>query len=161
AKDPDDRWQSARDVKTALECLVVASGPAAESTVRPKRRFRAAGITLAVAAAAALAAFIAGRRTVPVGPPRYPRLTVPGGSISSARFAPESRTVVYSAAWEGKPYELFTTRLDGREARALGIRNASVESISSAGEMALLVCKLEASVLCDHAGSWVLARASL
>jgi Tol biopolymer transport system component/predicted Ser/Thr protein kinase len=159
-KDPDDRWQSARDVKTALECVMV-SGPAADSTVKPKRGFRTAGITLAVAVAAAIAAFIAGRQTVSLDPPRYQRLTFQRGSIGSARFAPEGRTIVYAAAWEGKPYDLFTARIDGREARALGIHNASIESISSAGEMALLVCKLEAWKLCDRAGSWVLARASL
>src|SRR5262245_20415376 len=132
-KDPDNRWQSVRDVKTALECVAV-SGPAADSMVKPKRGFRAAGITLAVTVAAAIAAFIAGRRTVSVDPPRYQRLTFQRGSISSARFAPEGRTIVYAAAGEGKPYDLFTARIDGREARARGIHNASLESISSAGE---------------------------
>jgi hypothetical protein len=139
----------------------MVSGPADDSTVKPKRGFRAAGIILAVAVAAAIAAFIGGRRTVSMDPPQYQRLTFQRGSISSARFAPEGRTIVYAAAWDGKSYDLFTARIDGREARALGIHNASIASISSAGEMALLVCKLEALDLCDRSRSWVLARAPL
>src|ERR1700734_3635811 len=43
--------------------------------------------------------------------PEYHRLTFLLGNITSARFAPDGQTVVYSAAWNGKPMQIFTTLL--------------------------------------------------
>lgn len=51
AKDPDERWQSARDVKHALECIQ-APAPVA---IRPRKRRELAGYALALCLAAALA----------------------------------------------------------------------------------------------------------
>jgi hypothetical protein len=56
---------------------------------------------------------------------------------------------------------LFTTRIDNRESRPLGIQNALVASISSAGEMALLLCKDRDLQQCLNMNSSVLARAPL
>ena len=42
--------------------------------------------------------------------PVYHPLTFRRGIVLSARFAPDGKTVIYSAAWEGKPLDLFTTR---------------------------------------------------
>jgi Tol biopolymer transport system component len=61
------------------------------------------------------------------------------GTIWSARFAPDGQTIVYSAAWEGKPTETFSTRPDSTEARSLGLTDASILSISSTGEMAVML----------------------
>jgi Tol biopolymer transport system component len=47
--------------------------------------------------------------------------------------------VVYAAQWEGKPPELFTARLDSPETRSLGLSRAEILSISSSGQMALLL----------------------
>ena len=41
--------------------------------------------------------------------------------------------------WKGKPPELFTTRLDSPETRSLGLSRAEILSISSSGQMALLL----------------------
>ena len=79
------------------------------------------------------------RRTVRTAPPHFRQLTFRGAGISTARFAPGGQSVVYAAQWEGKPPELFTARLDSPEARSLGLSRAEILSISSAGQMALLV----------------------
>ncbi|PYT23360.1 MAG: hypothetical protein DMG57_32145 [Acidobacteria bacterium] len=58
------------------------------------------------------------------------------GTIQTARFAPDG-TIVYAAGWEGRPAELYTTRPEGSLSRALGIAQAQILAISSAGEMAI------------------------
>jgi Tol biopolymer transport system component len=44
---------------------------------------------------------------------------------------------VYSAAWDGKPVEVFVRRLESPEARPFGLAAAEVLSISRSGEMAV------------------------
>ena len=56
-----------------------------------------------------------------------------------ARFAPDGKNIVYSAAWEGNPIDLFITRPDSPESRPFGLSKAEVLSISSEGEMAVLL----------------------
>src|SRR4029453_13801627 len=68
---------------------------------------------------------------------RYQQLTFRRGSIWSARFAPDGRTIVYGAAWDGQPGEIFLTRAESPESQSLGLRNADVLSISPSGEIAL------------------------
>src|SRR5579862_997846 len=44
----------------------------------------------------------------PLTPPTYRQLTFRRGSIRSARFAPDGQTILYSAAWQGSPVDVFT-----------------------------------------------------
>ena len=74
-----------------------------------------------------------------ISPPSYRQLTFRGGTIRMARFAPEGKSIVYSAAWEGAPYELFLSRSDSPESRPFGLKGAEVLAISAAGEMAVLL----------------------
>jgi hypothetical protein len=69
---------------------------------------------------------------------RFAQLTYQEGAIASARFAADG-TVVYSAAWEGGTQELHSVHQGSPESRSLGIRDAEVQSISSKGELALLL----------------------
>jgi eukaryotic-like serine/threonine-protein kinase len=88
------------------------------------------------------AAYLLGKKTaspVVIAPPSYRQLTFRGGTIRMARFAPEGKSIVYSAAWEGKPYELFVSRSESPESRPLGLKGAEILAISSAGEMAVLL----------------------
>ena len=57
--------------------------------------------------------FIAGKRSDQKAIPDFQRLTFGRGMVSSARFAPDGRTIVYSAAWDGEPIRLFSDA-DGR-----------------------------------------------
>jgi dipeptidyl aminopeptidase/acylaminoacyl peptidase len=75
-----------------------------------------------------------------------------------ARVAPDGRTIVYSAAWDGKPAELFSVRTDNVESRPLGIPNADILSISSKGELAILIKK---GFLLTPMGAGTLARVPL
>jgi Tol biopolymer transport system component len=94
----------------------------------------------------------------PPTPPAYHQLTFRRGSIRVARFAPDGQTVVYSAAWEGDPSEIFSTRTGSVASRSLGITGADVLSVSSTGEMALLLGAHQSRPW-EYTGT--LARASL
>jgi serine/threonine protein kinase/Tol biopolymer transport system component len=94
----------------------------------------------------------------PLPPPVYRQLTFRRGSIRSARFAPDGQTILYSAAWQGSPVDVFTARPEAPEARSMGLTRTQLVSVSSASEMAVL---LNSKAI----GTWVnmgtLARAPL
>ena len=94
----------------------------------------------------------------PPPPPTYRQLTFRRGSIRSARFAPDGQTILYSAAWQGSPVDVFTARPEAPEARSMGLSRTQLVSVSSASEMAVL---LNSKAI----GTWVnmgtLARAPL
>jgi hypothetical protein len=139
-KNPDERFQSMRDVAFDLGALsspstssIGAPLPAGVIT-RSRRRvwFAAVGtLGLAVALAAGIAI---GERWSRPQPPHYRQLTFRRGAIEGARFAPDGHTIVYSAAWEGGPPELYSSRDDGQGERPLGISGAKLLSISPTGE---------------------------
>ena len=66
-------------------------------------------------------AFLLLHRGAPVSSPAYHLLTYRRGTIRMARFAPDGQTVVYSAAWEGGPVEIFSTRFGTPESRPVGV----------------------------------------
>jgi len=51
----------------------------------------------------------------------------------------DGRTIIYGAAWEGNPSEIFVSRVDGTEARPLGIGPSELLSISKSGDLAVLL----------------------
>ncbi len=104
-------------------------------------------------------AFVVGKRAGGTHLPTFQRLTFRRGSIYSARFAPEGHTIVYTAGWDGKAAEIFTTRPGSPESRPLGITAADILSISPSGEMALLFKRDRTLNFARYAGT--LARAPL
>lgn len=124
---------------------------------RPARRWRPLLAALVILAGVAMA-FLAGKRAATSPQPRFQQLTFRRGAIQTAQFAPDGQTIVYGARWEGAPYELFSTRPDSFESRPLGIAHAEIQSVSSTGEMAIL---LRARNLGWPAVSGTLARAPL
>jgi eukaryotic-like serine/threonine-protein kinase len=94
----------------------------------------------------------------PLQPPLYRQLTFRRGSIRSARFAPDGQTILYSAAWQGNPTDVFTARPEAPESRSMGLSRTQLMSISSTAEMAVLLNS-------KAVGAWVtmgtLARAPL
>src|SRR5512132_2069061 len=142
-KSPEERFHSAHDLAYDLAALSGASISGARSATRlpgeiSKRRVRAPVAAGLVVAALVLGA-LAGRalfRTA-ADPPRFTRLTFRRGLVESARFAPDGDTIVYGAAWEGAPWQIFTTRSEGRDSRSLGIASADVLSVSRSGELAV------------------------
>ena len=139
-KNPEERFESARDVAFDLESLSGVSAPTgavAAASVPPRRRWLApALISASVALAAGLAAGYAfGKKTGYVPPPNYQQLTFRRGEIYAARFAPDGQTVVYAAAWDGNPVELFVDADGSPESRVFGLVGADLLAISKTGEM--------------------------
>ena len=137
-KDPARRFQSASDLAFDLETLAEApatlAAPAAP-TGRRRGLLRTGAVAGLLLALAFLAGIFAHQRLGQSEPPRFQRLTFRRGYVHSARFTPDGQTIVYSAAWNGKPYELFTTRIDSPESRSLGLPPATLQAISQRGEM--------------------------
>jgi Tol biopolymer transport system component/predicted Ser/Thr protein kinase len=100
--------------------------------------FLAAGLASAVALiVGALAGMFLFKRPVQTILPTYHPLAFRRGIVRSARFTPDGKTVIYSAAWEGKPLALFSTRPESPQSREMDPPGADVLAISSTGEMAL------------------------
>ncbi len=140
-KNPNERIQSALDLAFDLEALLLPG----EKARRPGWKKPAIGVAL-TAALLALVSFFAGRKLERFQPRRGPsfhRLTFRPGVITGARFAPDGQNVIYSAGWEGKPVEVFSTRVGGPESRPLGLPSSGVLAVSPAGELAIsLGCEL-------------------
>jgi DNA-binding winged helix-turn-helix (wHTH) protein/Tol biopolymer transport system component len=79
-----------------------------------------------------------GHRAAKWQPPDFQRLTVSRGAVYSARFAPDGHSVIYAAAWDGAPSEIFSTDTKISGARSLGLSAAQLLAVSSSGEMAVL-----------------------
>lgn len=138
-KEPSSRFQSARDVAFALETLSqsTTTGAAALPAGGSKRRlaFGLLGIVLLAGSYAGLFLWTRNAAKAPV--PSFKRLTFQRGWVNAARFAPDGRTVVYSAAWEGGPNEVLSLRLGSPESRPLGHSPAELLAVSSTSELAI------------------------
>ena len=67
----------------------------------------------------------------------YHPLTFRRGIVHSARFAPDGKTVIYSAAWEGKPLDLFNTRPESPQSQEMEPKGGDILAVSASGEMLL------------------------
>ena len=157
-KDLKLRYQTASDFRVDLqrlnrESVTHASGKVAvESAISEPlpppqagkiTRGKLVPLVSAIAVLALIAgAYLEGKReglASGISPPTYHQLTFRGGTIRMARFAPDGKNIVYSAAWEGNPTEVFVTRPDSPESRPFGLSKAEVLSMSREGEMAVLL----------------------
>ncbi|HSP93430.1 MAG TPA: protein kinase, partial [Thermoanaerobaculia bacterium] len=144
-KNPDERFESARDLAFDLEALSGISGaaPAVPSAAPAARARRSIAILLAAAVAVAgmAAAYLAGKKAGYVKPASFRRLTFRRGQINQARFGPDDQSILYSAAWDGGPLEIFVGRLDSPESRPYGLAGADLLAISHSGEMAVSLAR--------------------
>jgi serine/threonine protein kinase len=74
-----------------------------------------------------------------VSEPVFHRMTFRRGEVRAARFAPDGDTIVYSAAWDGRPAELFVGNRQSPDARPMGIADAEVMGVSKNAELAVLL----------------------
>ncbi|HKM86785.1 MAG TPA: protein kinase [Terriglobales bacterium] len=165
-KDRDLRYQSAADMRGDLKRLhrdrqsssrplVEAAdpgspaAPAQESSksavFTPTKSNRLAkrlpmigGVVLVALLATTLGGFLIGERSVTPSVPTFRELTFRRGALVAARFAPDPRSAIYSAAWEGAPEEVFISSPNSTESRDLGLSHTQVLAVSSAGQMAVL-----------------------
>jgi serine/threonine protein kinase/Tol biopolymer transport system component len=142
-KHPEERFQSAHDIAFNLESISGTS-TARALPVTPSSRWRRAkplvigGALLVSGVLIGLAARSDGAVPATSQPLSFEPVTFRRGSVQGARFAPDGKTVVYSAAWEGTPPALYTAELGTPESRSLEIR-ARVNSVSKSGELAVLL----------------------
>ena len=147
-KNPHERFQSARDLAFDLEQIspasasasTLASAPAPARARAPRWLVPALGAVALLSLGAAAGAFWP-RHIDAAGEPGFTRLTFRRGPVLSARFAPDGKTVVYGAAWDGDVTETYLVTRDSPESRALGIPRSDVFAVSSSGELALAIRK--------------------
>jgi eukaryotic-like serine/threonine-protein kinase len=166
AKDPDERYASTRDLARELETVrdhltetTLSGGLDAAGPAKARRRGWLVPALLALVLGAALGVTVEqllGNKPAP--PIQFQQLTFQRGQVLSARFAPDGQTIVYSAAWEGRKPEVFTTRPDSAESRSLDLPGATVLAVSSAGEIAV---SLNRHFIIGYEGTGTLARVPL
>jgi dipeptidyl aminopeptidase/acylaminoacyl peptidase len=143
------RFQSSRDIAFALEAM---SGPtsatttsSAETTIDdavPVRRhgWRPLAMIAALAAGIGVGALAMRQATPPSGTVvRFDARTFDRLPITNARFMPDGRTIVYSAAPGGASPALFVINPTAEAPQPLGVANAHLLSISKTGELAVIV----------------------
>jgi eukaryotic-like serine/threonine-protein kinase len=141
AKERKSRWQTARDLATELEWIAAgAHSQAVRSTFGRRQRWRL--ILIGLVAVIALTGLVV-VAMMALAPPaaavaRYTRVTFRHGAVSSARFTPDGQSFVYSASWEGQPYNMFLGRPEGLDARDLSLQAGRILSISPSNDMAVL-----------------------
>ena len=146
AKDPEERYAStrdlARDLATLRDHLGEVSGARlpAEGVDGPAPRPRGRlALLIGVACAAAVGA---GVLLAPIlRKPALPNWTQVGfrrGIVWAGSFAPDGQTIVYSAAWDGDPQRIFSTRPGSTETRTLDLPPGKLLSISPKSELAFL-----------------------
>ena len=158
-KDARRRFQSAQDLAWVLEGLAErstdrAAQPAPTDQATPTDQpFLAAPTApsvsrrtlLAATAAAAVGGALLGRwlgrahRSSGASAAVSQQLTYRLGRIGNGRFTRDGGSVIYSAAWDGGPLSIYTTRLGGGGTRALDLPSADVLAVSARGELALCV----------------------
>jgi eukaryotic-like serine/threonine-protein kinase len=151
AKDPEERYVSTRDLARELAGVrdhvsEIASGAEASIDLgpRPLRRARrsmvlSAALLLLLGGAVAGWLFAAKRLPKTTTAPTFQRITFRSVFLNNARFSPDGQTVVYaSQAAAGFNPRLFAARVGSPESRPFDME-ADILSISSAGEMAVLL----------------------
>lgn len=103
------------------------------STNLSRRSLLAAGAGVLTAGGA----FYLGARLNRSALPSFRRLTFRRGAVHAARFAPDGRTIVFDAQWEGGPPRIFSLTPDTRDERLLPTPPASLLAVSRSGELAL------------------------
>jgi len=142
AKDPEERWQSAADVRRELEWT--ASGVSESGTPArraPQRRARIAVVAWATLAILAMIyAFAISRAKAPTPPlVRFSIPSPPGTVINSpaeAQLSPDGRTIVFVALDSALTLRLYLRSLASLETRAIpGTENARMPFWSPDGRM--------------------------
>jgi serine/threonine protein kinase len=116
-KKPQQRFQSARDLAFDLEGLsgtttgsgMRPAGPSAEPAPSSLNWLIPFAAVLVLALAAGIAGWFFGVRNATTTPPFYHQLTFERGLVYAARFAPDGRSIYYSAAWKGQPVQIYST----------------------------------------------------
>jgi serine/threonine protein kinase len=147
--DSEPRRTSATGIRPATSAMPATTRIPARShptlAVPRPRRVSPFLLTLLFLVAIGGAAFggwyLATRQLKEAAPPEvvFHRMTFRRGEVRSARFGPDGDSIVYSAAWDGNPSEIFVANRHSPEARPLGVKDADVLAVSKSTELAVLL----------------------
>jgi serine/threonine protein kinase len=130
-KDPDDRWQSVRDVASQLQWISQAGSQAGVPTTLTLRRKTREKLAWTLAAAASIVAIAVGVlyvtqpqpdvRTIraEILPNANTTFTLTGEAVGTATISPDGRHVTFQARDESGTRMLWLRSLDGHQARAI------------------------------------------
>ncbi|HTW57669.1 MAG TPA: protein kinase [Terriglobales bacterium] len=139
-KEPEDRFQSAKDLLFALQTLSGSSTDRSIHFSKPKpQRARVLPWAISAALAAATVVLVMILLRPAQSPPVYRRLTFEAGTIYSARFAADGQSIIYSAAWNGSPVQTFSTVGNSALAQPLNLGDANLLAISPSNELAVVL----------------------
>jgi serine/threonine protein kinase len=150
-KNPEERFQSARDLAFALEALSgssktsapsgIASTEAALTSAAAPRPPKISPATIAASVVAILAIAAAAWlyfRPRSTASPDMARLTFQKGLVYSARFNPGAETVIYDGHWSDAPRQVLSTRAGAHESHPLA-SDAALAGVSEKGVMAVIL----------------------
>ena len=142
-KNAEQRFQWASDIAFALDAAsgsIVGTAVVATRAPAP-RRWATAAVVAVVMVGVAGAFFVIGRSrsAALLEAPTFQARTFDRLPITNARFMPDDRTIVYSAASHGYTPELFVSNPNTEAPRALGVPSAQLLSVSSKGELAIIL----------------------
>lgn len=131
-KNPAERFHSARDLAFNLEALSGTSTQATPSLASPRRKQRMLFAIVGTAGLliVAFVAYFLGRTAATATLPSFRQLTFDRGLVYAARFVPGSQTILYGAAWNERPLQIYSTTPDSPEWRPLGLTNSSLFAVS-------------------------------
>lgn len=167
-KNPELRFQHARDLVYALEAITDGSGQQPLAPTSSSTPLRVAALALLCVTLVALALLLRRETQTPpqltapaaaaeVKPPVSKRVSFRSGSIFSARFTADGRGLAYTGSFENTPTRIYAGVLDGAQLRPVSEPGTFLFDLSGKDELAL------AGVM-DESASWdgrTLARASL
>jgi eukaryotic-like serine/threonine-protein kinase len=142
-KQPEQRFQSAKDLAFALEALSgttsksVANAAIASDKAKTRKplAFTAAIGALCLLIGAAIAWYLHPR---PNPVPTFVRSSFDRGEVLQARFAPDGKTIVYSAQLNANPVDTDIIREDYPQSVSAGLHGAILVSVSRQGQLAVL-----------------------
>src|ERR1700690_4067407 len=144
-ENPEQRFKSAKDLAFGLEALSgttfrtgshAAIQTASEENKKSPWLAVVAAIALGIILGVAVAWYM---RPVAPAPATFKQVSFHRGEVLEARFAPDGKTLVYSARINGGPLDTYIVREEYPEAVPAGLHGAALLSVSRQGEMAVLV----------------------
>ena len=138
-KEPAQRFQSASDLGFAIEALSGTAKSAAVPAAAPRSgRWRIVAMAAAVVMGLAAGWLARNATLAPKTSPSFHQITYRRGTVYAARLAPDGKTIVYTAVWEGEPLQLYVASDQFPESRPMDVKQAMLLSISSSSQLAIL-----------------------